>query len=69
VKGEARCKGCQRFHVLVTRQVRIYSRTKQYQLRIVLCAECFGGLFDLLKDSADGWTEGLWNPVPHATSK
>jgi hypothetical protein len=58
------CKGCGRQRDLEPRQLRLYTRRKQFQFKILLCVECFAGLFDLLKDSADGFTEGLWNPVP-----
>lgn len=61
------CKGCGRASAIQARQVRIYSRTKQWQLRMLLCITCFGGLLDLLKSSADGWTEGLWESLPQNT--
>lgn len=59
-----RCKGCNERKSLTVRQLRIYSQTKQFQFRIILCVACFGGLFDLIRFSADGFTEGLWNPLP-----
>jgi hypothetical protein len=61
------CLGCGSRGTHVVRQLRVYSRIKQYQFRIILCHECFGGLFDLIKHSADGMTEGLWNPLPAIT--
>lgn len=58
------CKGCsRRYREIEVRQCRIYSRTKQYQFRFKLCVTCWGGLFDLLRESCDGMTEGLWNPI------
>lgn len=46
------------------RQLRIYSKVKQWQFRLVLCYVCFGGLFDLIRLSAESMTEGLWSPLP-----
>jgi hypothetical protein len=57
------CQGCRENPVTETRQLRIYTPKKQYQFRLLLCATCFGGLFDLIQSSADGFTEGLWNPI------
>lgn len=61
------CNGCRENRVSVTRQVRIYSRSRQYQMRFKLCETCWGGMFDLMKASADGWTEGLWSPIQSVT--
>lgn len=57
------CKGCEEVRSVQVRQLRIYERRRQWQFRLVLCRECFGGLFDLIRLSADGVTEGLWDPV------
>lgn len=45
------------------RQIRVYSRQKQWQLRTEICRQCWEGMFELMKDSADTVTEGLWNPI------
>lgn len=58
------CQGCKRSADMQVRQLRIYSRRKQFQFRLVLCNECFGGLFDLIRLSAESVSEGLWNPLP-----
>jgi hypothetical protein len=61
--SRVRCKGCATARVTQVRQLRIYSTNKQFQFRLVLCSVCFGGLFDLLVESADGWSEGLWSAL------
>lgn len=63
------CQGCKRSVTIQVRQLRIYSRAKQFQFRLALCNECFGGLFDLIRLSAESMTEGLWNPLPEMSRK
>ena len=61
--ASTKCHGCSRMSRCEIRQIRIYSRQKQWKFRISLCEACFSGLFDLIRLSADGWSEGLWSPI------
>lgn len=56
------CRGCGAVQRVDVRQLRIYSRDRQWKFRIALCLTCFGGMFDLIKNASDGFTEGLWAP-------
>jgi hypothetical protein len=58
------CKGCSGTARVEVRQLRIYSHAKQWKFRLVLCETCFGAMFDLIFAGSDGFTEGLWSPLP-----
>lgn len=60
--GTRKCRGCERFVEVTVRQLRIYERRKQHLFQLTLCKTCFEGLFDLIRLSADGWLDSVWEP-------
>lgn len=58
-----RCVGCVERAPAETRQVRVYARRKQWLFNTVLCNTCWYGMFDVLRNSSEGVTEGLWQPT------
>ena len=63
MRGQRLCLMCSNSQAREVRQIRVYTKKRQYEFRLMLCYGCFAGLMSMIDSCSDAMTDGLWNPM------